>query len=180
MLGIAVLGFLSWLSFRNRWPLKLPWGLNSVASPTTHTGIWLHLAEGISSFTQYRYHISEILGFSGLTLARILLPILSTYLVALALGVNVPLVFLALLVPTALLLSRIPISIAGIGVHEGVYVVVLSMLAISKSEALQLGVATHALTIITILPGGLIYLTRGIRGGLHGIEVASPTKGPNQ
>ena len=180
VISIGVLGVILWIGLRIGRRPKLPTRLSSVASSITQTGIWPHLSEGIRSFTQYRHHNPEVLGFLALTLLENLLPILWTYLLALALGVEVPLALFVLLVPLALLLSRIPISIAGIGVHEGVYVMVLSMLAISKSEALQLGLATHALMILVILPGAVVYLTRGIRGRLHHIDTVSPADGVHQ
>jgi len=85
---------------------------------------------------------------------------LSMWILGLSLGLGDQLSFLdcLVLVPVVLLISTLPISIAGWGVREGVMVAALGFIGISSESALVLSILFGLVVIATSLPGGLIWL----------------------
>jgi glycosyltransferase 2 family protein len=57
-----------------------------------------------------------------LTFGQQLLGVIVTWLTARGLGVDVGLLFMAGILPLTLLISRLPVSINGLGVFEGVFI----------------------------------------------------------
>ena len=75
-------------------------------------------------------------------------------------GMNIALDFSAAMtvIPTIVLVSMAPISIAGWGVREGATVIGLGMLGIAASDALAVSVAYGLLQIAVGIPGGALWL----------------------
>lgn len=67
--------------------------------------------------------------------------------------VFVPLVSLSLLVP----------SVGGLGVRELTYVGLFALIGVPEEQAFALGILIYAVTFVTGLIGGLIYLVQGLR-----------------
>lgn len=84
----------------------------------------------------------------------------SMWILALSLGLGDQLSFLdcLVIVPVVLLLSTLPISIAGWGVREGVMVAGLGFLGVPPESALVLSILFGLVVIAGSLPGGLIWL----------------------
>jgi hypothetical protein len=111
--------------------------------------------ETYQSFAADRW---SLLMFFGLTFGEQMLPIVITWLVALGMGINVRALYLAATMPLALLISRLPISIDGIGVFEGVFVVLMSLAGLSAAQALAIAVASRILGTIAYIPWWIAYL----------------------
>lgn len=130
------------------------------------------------SYLSYRHNRVELIAFLLLSFVENLFPILWSYCLSLAFNVSVPLLYLFILVPIVLILKRLPISIDGIGIHEGTFVYFLSLIGIARSEALLLGIVTHLFTVAVVLPGGILYAFNGfsIRRGVKEkvLELQSP------
>jgi len=94
-----------------------------------------------------------------------ILGVLSNYLLALALGLSIPLYYFFLFVPLVTFLLALPISISGFGLREGAFVVFLVPLGISVSAAVSLSLLGHFVRIVSSLGGGVFYALRqkGIR-----------------
>lgn len=90
--------------------------------------------------------------------------IVANVLVARALGLTVsPWVFFAFVpITTAALLA--PISIAGLGVREGLYVLLFGQVGVGQAEAVALSLGVYSLDVLMGLLGGLIYLAAGVLG----------------
>ena len=85
-------------------------------------------------------------------------------LVARALGVDVsPWVFF-LFVPITTAALLVPISIAGFGVREGLYVALFGQLGVEPALAVALSLGTYSLDILCGLVGGGVYLAAGVLG----------------
>jgi glycosyltransferase 2 family protein len=65
--------------------------------------------------------------FFGLTLVEQFIPILQAWVIALTLGVEVSFLYIAVAVPPALLIAHIPISIDGLGVFEGAFMLLIAL-----------------------------------------------------
>ena len=90
---------------------------------------------------------------------------LSGAVVLLAGGLGVPLepVGALAVVPGVMIVSAIPISIAGWGLREGTMVVGLGLLGVSQGDAALVSIAFGLLLLIFGLLGGLLWLTQGAK-----------------
>ena len=102
-------------------------------------------------------------GTLGLALAQALvfqvLVTLSNYLAALSVGVDIPLVALAWIVAAVSLVHLLPISLAGLGVREGAYVVLLQQYGVPAADGLALSLAVFGVIMAQALLGGVLELS---------------------
>lgn len=97
-------------------------------------------------------------------------PIVYTYGIARALGLEIPYGALVLVLPAAALISLIPISLNGIGLREGAFVFLLTDLAIDPADALAVALAFRIGTMLVSSVGGVLYAAMNVsdyreRGG---------------
>jgi uncharacterized protein (TIRG00374 family) len=98
--------------------------------------------------------------FFSLTVAEQLLVTLCYGLVALALQLKFNPVFLLAAVPLAILVSRLPISIDGLGVYEGIFIGIMSLAGVRPDDSLALSVAARIFQIVIWLPWWLMLVAR--------------------
>lgn len=98
--------------------------------------------------------------FAVLTLLEQVLMILCYWLVANALGITLNGVVLFAAVSLAILVSRLPISIDGIGVYEGIFIGILNLAGIRFEDALAISIAARALQILVWSPWWLALMLR--------------------
>jgi len=108
----------------------------------------------------------------GLALAFQLLVIITNYMVAQAVGVSVSLSTLMLVVPLALIVASIPISVNGVGLREWAYVNLWGAFGVSREQAIVCSLMFFALWVVMGLTGMIVYLTR--RRILHAIPAQDP------
>ena len=89
-----------------------------------------------------------------------LLTVSVNLLVADLFGINVSYLQLLWVVAIVSLAQSLPISIAGLGVREGVYVYLLHQLGVSTSMALALSLVIFAMQVAMALTGGALRLAR--------------------
>jgi uncharacterized membrane protein YbhN (UPF0104 family) len=82
------------------------------------------------------------------------------YILATAIDVNVSLFHCVLLFPLVMIVSIIPVSIAGWGVREGAMVVALSLVGVAPTEAFSLSVLYGLVNVAAGVPGGILWLAR--------------------
>ncbi|HKT71875.1 MAG TPA: lysylphosphatidylglycerol synthase transmembrane domain-containing protein [Steroidobacteraceae bacterium] len=93
-----------------------------------------------------------LLSFLGLTLFEQLIPVAFTWVIALSFGLSVsPLVMLGA-VPLSVLVSRLPISISGIGVFDGAFAALLASSGIAPQYAVAIAFAGRAIEILGCFP----------------------------
>lgn len=88
----------------------------------------------------------------------------SNWLVVGALGYEVPLWAVALILPIISATLLIPISISGFGVRETVVVLLLAQVGLSNDQGLLLSLAWYGLDVLDGLYGGVIYFITGLLG----------------
>ncbi len=84
--------------------------------------------------------------------------IASVWLLALALGVGAGFVVCLVLVPPIVLLTTLPVSLAGWGVRESASVAGFALVGVPAPDALALSVAFGLLQVVAGLPGLLLWL----------------------
>jgi uncharacterized protein (TIRG00374 family) len=115
------------------------------------------------TFRAYRSSRRELSIFFLLTILENVFPIVVTWVIGRGLGAPIDLLHLAGAVPLAYLVSRIPFSIAGIGVYEGVFVLILSATGVAVEQSLSMALLARILQIVAWLPWWLAYSLEGGR-----------------
>lgn len=113
-----------------------------------------------SSFVLYRHHPKALGKFFIWSFGEQLLPILTIYFLALTLGLSVPFYYLVCIVPIAQFFARIPVSLSGFGIQEGLFITLFSFFGFSTTVAFTLGLASNLGNILVGLPGAYFYLKR--------------------
>ena len=83
---------------------------------------------------------------------------LVVWVLARGLGVDVPLLETIVLFSQVLVVSMLPISIAGWGVREAAMVVLFGSIGVSAAHSLTISMLFGIGTVLTALPGGLVWL----------------------
>jgi hypothetical protein len=116
------------------------------------------LAQAYHALRSYRSQSGALVAFAALTAAENVLPILRAWLVAVGMGVHVPLPYYFIVVPVALFAVRLPISFEGFGLREGVYVFFLSLVGVDQGVAFGIGLTQYLVTLVALLPGAWLYV----------------------
>lgn len=98
--------------------------------------------------------------FCVLTFGEQMLTVAYYGVIAVALGVEFNALFLLAAVPLAILVSRLPISLDGIGVYEGIFMAVMALGGVRPEDSLAVSLAARALQIITWTPWWLALMSR--------------------
>lgn len=83
------------------------------------------------------------------------------YLIALSLGIHIPYIWFLALVPSVIIITLLPISIAGLGVRESAYVAVFSTMGVASAKSLSISLTVFTLNIWLCIIGGTLYLIHG-------------------
>jgi uncharacterized membrane protein YbhN (UPF0104 family) len=80
------------------------------------------------------------------------------YFLVLALGLPLPFYYLVPIIPLTQFFARIPISLSGFGIQEGLFITFFSFFGISTTTAFALGLASNIGNLFIGLPGAYFYL----------------------
>lgn len=105
--------------------------------------------------TQYR---SLLLLLAILSIVMQIIGIVNFYLIGLALHLTVPMIYYFLYLPIIQVVILIPISIAGLGVREGIFVYFFTQAGATRAEALSLSLLMFSQAIGLAFTGGIVYL----------------------
>jgi uncharacterized protein (TIRG00374 family) len=105
----------------------------------------------------YRRAPGELTVAGVLSLIVQFLRILTVYLAALALGIEVPFAPYLVLVPVTALITLVPISLAGLGVREGAFVYFFSRAGMSEAGAFSLSLMVFGLSLVLWVVGAALY-----------------------
>jgi glycosyltransferase 2 family protein len=129
------------------------------------------------SYMDYRNYKKHLLAFFFLSMIEHLVIVYMNYLIIKGLGFQVTLVSMVYTIPTIMFLSRLPISVGQIGVQEGAYVMLLSLVGLSLTDSVTISVVKRAVILVSVLPGFLLTLAsrrgKGL-GPLSPVEEKSP------
>ena len=85
--------------------------------------------------------------------------IASVYAIAVALGIEVSFATIMIALPAVLLISSLPVSLAGWGVREQSMVLALGAMGVASTEALAISVVLGLSWIVIGVPGALVWLS---------------------
>ena len=100
--------------------------------------------------------------FSALLLSLLLQinVILHYYLLALSLGIDIPLQAMFIIVPVAIVVMMMPVSINAIGVREAIFVTMFGLYGVSNADALAFAWISFILITVLGIIGGLVFMMR--------------------
>ncbi len=110
------------------------------------------------SFSRYRGHPRVLAASIGISLVSVLLFVMVHYLLAIALGISIPLGLFFLFIPIINIFAQMPLSINGVGVQDLGFVILFQAAGIPPAESLSLSILSHLLKISLGVIGGLVYL----------------------
>jgi len=147
LLSIMLLprSFSGWLE---RVSSRLPAGLSKLSEAVTRS---------LRAFRNQRAALMLALLLSFLLQANV---VLYHWIVASALGLSVSLMAFFLIVPIAIVVMMIPVSINGIGVREGLFVLLLGVHGVPQAEGLAYAWVIYALLLLQGLIGGVVFAFR--------------------
>lgn len=122
-------------------------------------------------------HLLPVLALSMVIHAVVSLVVM---LLAYALGMHVGVLDCLVLVPPVILMSMIPVTIAGWGVREGAMVTAFGLIGVPADKAFVLSVLFGLVVLVVSAPGGLVWLLTGRRafGPLPATKPSAPS-GPS-
>lgn len=91
--------------------------------------------------------------------------ILSVYLAAVSLDVGLSFVDVLILVPPAMFIGMLPVTVGGFGVREGAMVVLLGLAGIPATEAFAVALVIRVANLASDLPGGALLVSSGLQAG---------------
>jgi len=93
-----------------------------------------------------------------------LLVILSVWVTAVGLNIQVPFYYFLVLVPVITLISMIPVSLNGMGLREYAFMALFGGIGVPPASCIALGLVTSIMIILSGIPGGIIYIFYRNRG----------------
>lgn len=149
-IAIVVAGILAfWLSLSQRL-FDMIYG--AFPKRFAETKIVRRIRELHQTYLSYRAHGPALRRFFYLTLLEQLMPIVFVWVAARALGVELSMLVAAGVVPLAILITRVPISLAGIGVFEGAFMLLLPLGGVSAADAVSMALLDRAIQIFAMAP----------------------------
>lgn len=106
------------------------------------------------SLLEYKGKSFHLFLFLALTVLEACLAFAAVSVLLSALSISVPTGYLLCFLPVQFLLIRIPISLAGWGVHEAGFVYFLSFVGVPSSIGLVVGFVHHVMLLVALTPGG--------------------------
>lgn len=120
------------------------------------------LARGIERLVQayqdYRHRKLVLAVFCLLTAGELTLVIVRSWVVGLALGVELPLLTYFAFLPFVTLMNRMPISFDGFGINEALFIYFLALFGVAGEQGFLIGLVNHLLFLLGVLPGGIFYI----------------------
>ena len=155
--SLAGIGVTTWLI------LKIPVSTTQILSSAKSSGvarIGRILEKVHRSFQAYRHARSAVL--SALILSVLLqINVVGCFiLIARSIGIEVPIESMFLIIPVAIFIMMLPISINAIGVRETVFVFLFSLYGIENVQALAFAWMAFGLTLLQGILGGIVFALR--------------------
>ena len=121
--------------------------------------VYSHLEKFIKSLQYYKHQTKYFRQAMWISLVMSVINCLGFYFVSTALGGNVPAIYFLLFVPIVNIISHVPVTHAGLGVREGIFVYIFTQLGLSEPQALGTSLLFYAtILLMGALQGGVYYL----------------------
>ncbi|OQX95491.1 hypothetical protein B6I21_05155 [candidate division KSB1 bacterium 4572_119] len=112
------------------------------------------------AFVSFRGKNKELVYSLALSLLLQINVIFHYYLISEALGLEIPFIKFWVIIPIALFVQMVPLSINGIGIRENLYVFFLGLYGASAASAIAFSWIAYAMILILGVFGGILYIFR--------------------
>lgn len=112
------------------------------------------------AFVSFRGKNKELILSLALSLLLQINVIFHYYLISKALGLEVPFIKFWVIIPIAIFVQMIPVSINGIGIRENLYVFFLGLYGVSTASAIAFSWIAYGMILILGIFGGMLYIFR--------------------
>lgn len=118
---------------------------------------------------RFRHHPTAVINVLIVGFAYQLAVVLSAFLAARALGLDVGPTAILAFMPAVAIAQVLPISLGGLGVREGAFVLFLHPLGVQRGEAIALGLLFYGMNLAVSLLGAPSF---AVGGGKHAVPAA--------
>jgi uncharacterized membrane protein YbhN (UPF0104 family) len=129
---------------------------------------WQRLGNLATAMSLSRAYRREFIAALGLSLVIQAASIVQIAYMGRALGIDLGLLGYSVVVPLVSLMTMLPVSISGLGVREGSFVVFMAAYGVAAPAAVALGLSWFVMNLVVGAVGGVVYLlSGGGRGRAH-------------
>ncbi len=153
MIGLAIIGFIFSLS-----QMSFDIIHNRLFAKFRDTKVMKKIREFHVSYQDYKSHKATLVGFFGMTFGEQLMPILFNWVIAIGLGVEVGFLYMLGAFTLSILIARLPISIDGLGVYDGAFILFLSLAGFTAAQAVSIAFAGRIIQTASWLPWWLAHV----------------------
>lgn len=132
------------------------WAAGRSAAPS-------RLHKAVEAYGRYRRHPAVLSVFYGLSVGESLLSAVIAYVVAIGLGITVPMYVLIATVPIAMASARLPISLGGFGVQEASFVYLAGLVGVPSTDALSIMLVSDVAMLVALAPAAFDTSMMGLR-----------------
>lgn len=112
----------------------------------------------VDAFTVFEQHPAMLLKVFGNAFLIQILASLNVYFIALSLDREISILYCLLFMPIIAISRLIPISIAGFGAEQGIFVALFALVGVAPEEIFLISVLLSSASLLFIVAGGVIYL----------------------
>jgi len=87
--------------------------------------------------------------------------IVGYYILAQSLGIDVKLAYFFFFIPLATVITMVPITVGGLGIREGAFVYLFTMVGATKTQAISLSLIWYAVMVVVSMIGGIAFIKMG-------------------
>jgi glycosyltransferase 2 family protein len=124
--------------------------------------IWRRAATLYGTFHGYMAHKGALVAAFAGSLVFQGLRVLGVVALGVSLGLDLGLAAYLVYVPLIIMLTMLPISVGGFGVREGAFIYFFVGAGVPAESALALSILLYLVSLLSVLPGGVVYLSQGI------------------
>ena len=136
-------------------------------------GLVRQVGMSIEAVRVYPWTVTNFSLVLGFTLLVYVFGIYAAYIVFQAMGGVLPFGFFFLFILIVQIALLIPISVGGLGVHEGAWVIVMGRVGVPASDALLYALLLRIINVLVSLPGGVLY-------AIHSPQLTTPQASKNE
>jgi len=119
----------------------------------------------------YRFGYATLAANVGISAIVLVVATLVWYAVALALRLEIPLIYFFLFNPLIAFVLMLPISFNGLGPKEATAIFFFGLVGVPNESAFVLSLIFHAIVVLTSLPGGVLWWRERARGASTHLSV---------
>ncbi|WFB37307.1 lysylphosphatidylglycerol synthase transmembrane domain-containing protein [Kiritimatiellota bacterium B12222] len=112
----------------------------------------------VDAFTVFEKHTPLLIKVFGLSFVIQILATLSVYTISLSLHSEISILYFFLFMPMIAISRLIPISIAGFGAEQGIFVSLFLLVGVDPTESFLISTLLSSAAMLFIVAGGLVYV----------------------